>query len=114
MISTKIQKAVDKAFNMLDGLAKDVTFQKKGSSEFDFSTSEIKIATTESIVVRGIVFNETRKVGQMTNSVLKVALKKLPFNLNGYTVVVIDNDSYKFIIAESNDFVDIIEVIKEV
>jgi hypothetical protein len=114
MLKNKIEKAVNKAFKNLDGLAKDVTFQKKVTSEFDFSLGEIKTTATDSITVRGIVFTESKKVGPSTQNVVSLIVQKLPFGLNGYTDVVIENQTYKFKVAESNDFVDVLEVIKEV
>jgi chaperonin GroEL (HSP60 family) len=114
MLKTKIEKAVQKAFKSLDSLAKDVTFQKKNSSSFDFTLGEITATTTDTFTVKGIIFTEKRKVGTATINVVSLVIQKQPQELNGYTNVTIDGEQYKFTFAESNDFVSVLDIIKEV
>jgi len=114
MLKTKIEKAVQSAFKSLDSLAKDVTFQKKSSSSFDFALGEITTTATDTFTIKGIVFTEKRKVGSATINVVSLVIQKPPKELNGYTNVTIDGQQYKFTFAESNDFVSVLDIIKEV
>jgi hypothetical protein len=114
MLKAKIEKAVKSAFKNLDSLAKDVTFQKKGSSSFDFALSEITTNTTDSFTVRGIIFTEKRKVGSSTMNIVSLVVQKQPQELNGYTNVIIEGEEYKFTFAESNDFVSVLDIVKGV
>jgi len=114
MLKSKIQKAVNTAFKSLDSLAKDVTFQRKDSSSFDFSLGQITATTTDTFTIKGIIFTEKRRVGSVTNNVVSLVIQKPPKTLNGYTNVTIEGQEYKFTFAESNDFVSVLDIVKEV
>lgn len=110
-----VEANVTKAFNLVKDLAYDVVLTKKQTADFNFSSGETQLSSSQTVSTKAIVIEATKKSDDRNTIQKQIMLKtKDVGDINNYSTVSISGVIWKIGSIQKDDgFVITANIFKE-